>query len=508
MLAPIIYDLSHARSAGGRRYVNYRDMTVQQLGSIYERLLEREPVRGENGEIAVRPNSYARKDSGSFYTPQPLVDLIVERTLGPLIDERRRRFERHAALLKSSSRDKAARAAQLRPFDPAQAVLELKLLDPAMGSGHFLVTAVDYLSDAIAELVESVPASVPWLDGLYLSPLVDRIETVRREILERARAADWVVDAAQLSDQAIIRRMVLKRCIYGVDKNPLTVELAKVSLWLHSFTVGAPLSFLDHHLRCGDSLVGLRVHDATEEMKRLGKMYSPSAIQAAENATGGMQRIEEMSDADISEVEESASLFHEVEKTTAELRSLLDTLCGVSWLAAGMKKKARGAFEAPLVGVFALGEEEAFALLTDGPDRVACRRPAPAAHLLARLQRDVALGAADRRSRAFSALAGRLPRRLAGLAGRPAQGRLRRGDRQPALGPASSSPKSNGLPCATPEIALAPTAAARRKALIRELRRQSGDELALPSIRRCAGSYAPTACVQLIRESCGHYPAV
>ncbi|MCY4081444.1 MAG: hypothetical protein OXF54_14465 [Caldilineaceae bacterium] len=375
VLAPIIYDLSHARSDTGRRYVNYRDMTVQQLGSIYERLLEREPVRGEDGEITVRPNSYARKDSGSFYTPQPLVDLIVERTLGPLIEERRRRFERHAALHRSSSRAKAARAAQLRPYDPAQAVLELKVLDPAMGSGHFLVTAVDYLSDAIAELVESVPASVPWLNGHYVSPLVDRIEAIRREILERARAADWVVDEAQLSDQAIIRRMVLKRCIYGVDKNPLTVELAKVSLWLHSFTVGAPLSFLDHHLRCGDSLIGLRVHDATEEMKRLGKMYSPSAIQAAENATGGMQQIEEMSDADISEVEASASLFHEVEKTTAELRSLLDTLCGVSWLAAGMKKRARGEFEAPLVGAFALREEDAFALLTDGPDRVDAADP-------------------------------------------------------------------------------------------------------------------------------------
>ena len=114
--------------------------------------------------------------------------------------------------------------------------------------------------------------------------------------------------------------MVLKRCIYGVDKNPLTVELAKVSLWLHSFTVGAPLSFLDHHLRCGDSLIGLRVHDATRELARLGGLTSGSAVQAAENATQGMQRIEELSDADISEVEESANLFAEVEKTTAPLR--------------------------------------------------------------------------------------------------------------------------------------------------------------------------------------------
>ena len=131
------------------------------------------------------------------------------------------------------------------------------------------------------------------------------------------RSPNWVLDEAQLTDQAIIRRMVLKRCIYGVDKNPLTVELAKVSLWLHSFTVGAPLSFLDHHLRCGDSLVGLRVIDGKKDLVRLGKMYADSAIQHAEHATAGMQQIEEMSDADVAEVRASVQLFGRVEATTS-----------------------------------------------------------------------------------------------------------------------------------------------------------------------------------------------
>ena len=92
-VAPIVYDLSHAGTAGGRRFINYRDMSVQQLGSIYERLLEREPVRTDDGTIVVRPNSYARKDTGSFYTPQELVDLIVDRTLKPLAEERLARFQ-------------------------------------------------------------------------------------------------------------------------------------------------------------------------------------------------------------------------------------------------------------------------------------------------------------------------------------------------------------------------------------------------------------------------------
>ncbi|MCY3887850.1 MAG: restriction endonuclease [Chloroflexi bacterium] len=376
VVAPIVYDLSHAETREGRRFVNYRDMSVQQLGSIYERLLEREPLRGGDGAITIRPNPYARKDSGSFYTPQELVDLIVERTLKPLAEERLRAFEEKAAALRSDRRPKGQRLAELRALDPAAAVLDLKVLDPAMGSGHFLVTAVDFLSDYIAELVEYVPAVPEWLGGgkggkdaadeAYASPLVERVAAIRAEIIQRARAADWVLDEAQLSDQAIIRRMVLKRCIYGVDKNPLTVELAKVALWLHSFTVGAPLSFLDHHLRCGDSLIGLRVLEAREELRRLGGLSASSAIAGAESAASGMQRIEELSDADVAEVRESADLFRGVEGTTADLRGLLDILCGLRWLSAGMKKRERAAFEAPLAEALDRQPAQAYTLLAQG----------------------------------------------------------------------------------------------------------------------------------------------
>ena len=368
-IANIIYDLSHIKGTQeDRRFVNYRDMSVQQLGSIYERLLEHEPVR-DGDKIVIRPNPYARKDSGSFFTPQELVDLIVERTLKPLAEERLKAFEDKAAQLKSDRRPKAQRKAELLKLDPAEAVLNLKVLDPAMGSGHFLVTAVDFLSDYVAELIEYVPAVAEWLDADYVSPLVKRVAAIRKEILQRAKEAVWVMDESQLTDQAIIRRMVLKRCIYGVDKNPLTVELAKVSLWLHSFTVGAPLSFLDHHLRYGDSLVGLRVKDATDELNQLGGLFASSAIAGAEAATEGMQRIEEMSDADVAEVRESAALFHGVEETTAELRRLLDFLCGFRWRIAGMKQKERPKFEDPLVTT--LGHTvDAYKLLARGPEYV------------------------------------------------------------------------------------------------------------------------------------------
>ncbi len=368
LIADIIHDLSHAESDGEHRFVNYRDMSVQQLGSLYERLLEREPARAEDGSVSVRPNPYVRKDSGSFYTPQELVDLIVDQTLKPLVEERLQEFEKRAETLKSDNRPKAERRTQLAKLDPAVSVLNLKVLDPAMGSGHFLVTVVDFLSDYIASLIEYVPAVPEWLNGEYVSPLVERIDTIRTDILRRADEFGWVVDKAQFTDQAIIRRMVLKRCIYGVDKNPLTVELAKVSLWLHSFTVGAPLSFLDHHLRCGDSLLGLQVKDAGEELYRLGTLFVSSAIQGAENAAAGMELIEEMSDTDISEVEESHNLFRGIEENTSVLRGFLDFVCGLRWFTSGMNKTERMKFEIPINEVLGADPDNAYQLLSSGPD--------------------------------------------------------------------------------------------------------------------------------------------
>ena len=371
-IAPMVYDLSHAEdSRGNRRFVNYRDMSVQQLGSIYERLLERNPVRNEDGKIVVRPNSYARKDSGSFFTPQELVDLIVDHTLKPLAEERLRAFEDKAAQFKSDRRPKAQRKAELLKFDPAEAVLNLKVLDPAMGSGHFLVTAVDFLSDYIADLIEYVPVVPEWLNGDYVSPLVKRVSKIREEIIQRAIKSNWALDKTQLTDQAIIRRMVLKRCIYGVDKNPLTVELAKVSLWLHSFTVGAPLSFLDHHLRCGDSLIGLKVSQAVEDLRRINEIFLSSAIAGAEAASRGMRLIENLSDSDIIEVKKSAKLFEGVDEMTSDLRGLLDFLCGYKWLTAGMKKKELTVFETMhLFEPVSRFPTKAFRLLANGPDAI------------------------------------------------------------------------------------------------------------------------------------------
>lgn len=250
-IAEIVFRMSHIDLGDGRppRYINYRDLSVQQLGSVYERILEH-GLREEGGRIVVAADPAARKGSGSYYTPEELVGLIIDRAVGPLVTERVGAFTERAAALAGDTRPKEARLADLAALDPVSRLLDLKVCDPAMGSGHFLVSLVDWLADRVLDAMAEATAAVAFAD--YVSPLAGRIEAIREKILADAKAHGWPVAESQLDERHIIRRMVLKRVVHGVDKNPMAVELAKVALWLHSFTVGAPLSFLDHHLRHGD----------------------------------------------------------------------------------------------------------------------------------------------------------------------------------------------------------------------------------------------------------------
>jgi hypothetical protein len=329
--APLIDILSRGGDRNEKRWINYRDLSVQQLGSIYERLLEHEPIL-DDGRIVIRPNVFARKGSGSYYTPEELVRLIVRRTVGPLVEERRRAFKDKVEQLAGDRRSKKKRLKELTDHDPATAILELRICDPAMGSGHFLVSLVDFLADAILEAMAE--AEVDWADEEtpYLSPLAERIEALRRHIQTQAKARGWVVSRDQLDDRLLVRRIILKRVVHGVDLNPMAVELAKVSLWLHTFTVGAPLSFLDHHLRCGDSLFGEWVFPVEKELSARFGLVIGGHIQRAKQAAKDMRRIEDLSDIDIGEVKESVSAFDEVRQGTEPLRRVLDLRQALRWL--------------------------------------------------------------------------------------------------------------------------------------------------------------------------------
>ena len=135
--APLLDRLARTEKDGRRVRINFRDLSVQQLGSIYERLLEHEPIVAPDKPdgIDVRLNPFARKGSGSYDTPDELVKLIVERTVGPLIEEKRAAFLKRASELAGDRRRTELRLEELHSLDPAEAVLNLKVVDPAMGSG-------------------------------------------------------------------------------------------------------------------------------------------------------------------------------------------------------------------------------------------------------------------------------------------------------------------------------------------------------------------------------------
>ena len=212
--APLLNALS--RHAGRR--INYRDLSVQQLGSIYERLLEQEVVE-RDGRVEVIADEAARKGSGSFYTHEVLVQFILERAVGPLVIGFVEQFREKAEALAGKRRSK--RLAELIPLDPASRLLEIKVCHPAMGSGHFLVSLVDFLADRVLEEIAAAPRRVPFADDcdVYESPLVERIASIRERILKLAAQGRWKVDEAQLDDRHLVRRMILKRVVHGVDKN-------------------------------------------------------------------------------------------------------------------------------------------------------------------------------------------------------------------------------------------------------------------------------------------------
>ncbi|HXH07798.1 MAG TPA: N-6 DNA methylase, partial [Vicinamibacterales bacterium] len=183
--------------------LSYADLGVEQLGAVYEQVLDFDPAvepRGPGVQVILR-RGVRRKSSGSFYTPRSITDYLVRRALHPLVE-------------------------RAMPED----VLALRVLDPAMGSGAFLVSACRYLARAY------------------------------EEALVRSGAAGGG-DFSE-TDRAGFRRLVAQRCLFGVDLNPTAVQLARLSLWLATLSGDRPLTFLDHALRVGNSLVGASPGDA------------------------------------------------------------------------------------------------------------------------------------------------------------------------------------------------------------------------------------------------------
>lgn len=234
----LILPLAEARSSRG--------VTIQTLGrgrSAPEWIIEK-------GAVYLTNSKLERKASGSYYTPEDLVAYIVEHTVGPVLAAKLEglRNDLNQACGAFLRRKKAGAGEDFTEEDRqlVQRLFDFRVLDPAMGSGHFLVSAVDFIADRL----------IDYLNGFPGNPVERLVRRTRAEIVAAAADQGVIIDETKLIDVNVLKRHVLKRCLFGVDLNPMAVELAKVSLWLHCFTLGAPLSFLGHHFKIGNSLVG------------------------------------------------------------------------------------------------------------------------------------------------------------------------------------------------------------------------------------------------------------
>src|SRR5450755_2198091 len=364
-------------------FVDYKSLGVRQLGSIYEGLLEFKlhvalqemtvvptakgkksekiipweeakqqrisPIKvrrdGEvtekiykPGEVYLINDRSERKATGSYYTPDYIVKYIVEHTVGEVLTQKMEAlkktfYEAQKKLKFEQDKIKALRQKHHIPSTQEaeheaylhfkdtlnEQFFDLKVLDPAMGSGHFLVEAVDYITDRMTHFLEKIG----W------NPVIYHLGQMRGEIQQQMEEQGIEIDVDKLTDINLLKRQVLKRCIYGVDINPMAVELAKVSVWLDSFTLGAPLSFLDHHLKCGNSLLGVRVRQVREAVEDTAKQQATlfeevSLWASVALATGGALEVARLSDATAQQVHLSKEKHRDAEKALLPYKNLLN----------------------------------------------------------------------------------------------------------------------------------------------------------------------------------------
>jgi hypothetical protein len=196
-LLDAVRSLAFTRDGKIRRTIDYRNLGAEELGSVYESLLELHPdLNADAPTFALKVAAgHERKTTGSYYTPTSLIECLLDSALDPVLDE-----------------------AAKKP-DPEKALLDLKVCDPACGSGHFLIAAAHRMANRLAKVRTGDEEPSP--------------QAVRKAL-----------------------RDIVGRCLYGVDINPMAVELCKVNLWLEALEPGKPLSFLEHHIQCGNSLLG------------------------------------------------------------------------------------------------------------------------------------------------------------------------------------------------------------------------------------------------------------
>ena len=306
-LAALLLDRTAEQTVGP---VDFRSLGIREFGTIYEGLLESEllladtnltvdanneaylPAKPDDkvevhaGEVYLHHRSGVRKSTGSYYTPAFAVEHLLDRGLEPALDE-------HLERLNGLPDHEAGR----RFFD-------FRVADIAMGSGHFLVGAVDRIERRLGNYLAVRP----------LPDVHEEFARLRRTAV-RELGPDWSGDP--IEDMQLLRRQVARRCIFGVDLNPMAVELARLSLWIHTFVPGLPLSLLDHNLVRGNSLVGIASFEEASELVQTDSddLFSFVANERLVAVREPLEKLARLTDANDAEIREARALYARMRQT-------------------------------------------------------------------------------------------------------------------------------------------------------------------------------------------------
>lgn len=301
--------------------IDFRSLGVREFGTIYEGLLEQDLAVAEHdltvekktgayvparkGGVVVVPEgrvylhnaSGARKASGAYYTKDFAVEHLLEHALDPALDDHLARVAAHY-----DDREKSER------------FFDFHVADIAMGSGHFLVAAIDHIERKLSGFLAKFP-----LAGVRNE--LERLRTSAKEALGDDYRGDVI------EDTQLLRRQIARRCMFGVDLNPLSVELARLSIWIHTFVPGLPLSFLDQNLVVGNSLVGVATFDEARDL--LGSADDLFALSADELLAGArepLERLAKLADATVAEIKEARKLYLKAREAIQPTQDLLTIL--------------------------------------------------------------------------------------------------------------------------------------------------------------------------------------
>jgi hypothetical protein len=258
--------------------IDFRSLSVREFGTIYEGLLEsslglaevdltlddkgtwipakkKDDVYAYAGQVYFHNTSGQRKGTGSYFTPSFVVEHLLERSLDPALDAH---LEKVKALI---AKQDLAGAGEL--------FFDFRVADLAMGSGHFLTSAIDHIEQRMAAFLAEEGNVIPGV-------------TAELQKLERAAIEALGPDAAEPERSSLLRRQIARRCIYGLDINPIAVELARVSIWIHTFVRGLPMSSLDHNLVCANSLTGIGSIDEALDIVVVGRKGNHASFYDAQ----------------------------------------------------------------------------------------------------------------------------------------------------------------------------------------------------------------------------------